>query len=60
MFLCKQNKKRNKQKEIRIIIKIAKTKRQKFRYGHRRHVYVFEFLKFLKAFYFNFLQRFNF
>ena len=55
-YFCKQNKKINKNKEI----KITKTKKQKFRYRYKRHVYGFEFVTFLKAFYFNFLHRLNF
>ena len=44
VFLGKQNNKRNKQKQI----ETAKTKRHKFRYGCRRHV--FGFLNVLKIY----------
>ena len=44
VFLWKQNKKRNKQKQI----KLAKTKKQKFKYGCRTHVFGFKFFKCLK------------
>ena len=42
MFLCKQNKKRNKQ----IKKKLPKSKRQKFRYGYRKHILCLSFLNF--------------
>ena len=43
MFLCKQNKKINKQNKE---INIAKTKRQNFRYGYKIQVMALSFINF--------------